>query len=53
MTTFQERRVAKIQRMLKARTKHDGTPRAGYEQNVASLEAELQTLSIAQERKNG
>lgn len=42
-------RQARLVDKLKARTQRDGTPRAGYEQNVATIRAEL---DIIQERLN-
>jgi hypothetical protein len=39
-----ERRIDKLQQKLKARTKHDGSPRPGYEQNVAAIRAEIETI---------
>lgn len=45
MTTRVERRIEKLQRLLKARTRHDGTARPGFEQNVASIRAEIETLT--------
>lgn len=53
MSTFQERRIDKLQRLLKARTKADGTPRPGYEQNVATIQAEIETLVSAGENSSG
>jgi predicted Zn-dependent protease len=45
MSTFEERRIEKLRQRLKARTKHDGTPRPGFEQNVATIRAELEAMS--------
>lgn len=45
MTTRIERRVDVLARRLRARTKHDGTPLPGYEQNVAAIRAELGMLN--------
>lgn len=55
MSTYQERRVDILAKRLKSRTRHDGTPLPGYEQNVATIRAELETLSAAEERvkRNG
>lgn len=47
MTRGLQARQARLIDKLKARTTRDGKPRAGYEQNVASLRAEL---AILQER---
>ena len=46
MTTGAERRVDKLAARLKARTKRDGTPLPGYEQNVAAIKAELAQISV-------
>lgn len=43
--TYEERRIQKLQERLKARTKHDGTPRPGFEQNVAAIRSELEMMS--------
>jgi len=40
-------RAEKLQQLLKARTRNDGTARLGYEQNVAAIRAEL---TLIQER---
>lgn len=45
MSTYHERRVEKLQSRLKGRTRHDGTPLPGFEQNVASIRAELEEIS--------
>lgn len=45
MTTHFERRMDILAQRLKARTKHDGTPRPGFEQNVAQIRAEMEQLS--------
>jgi len=44
MKTYQERRMEKLEGKLKGRTKRDGTPLPGYEQNVAAIKAEIETL---------
>lgn len=46
MSTHQERRLEKLQRMLKARTRHDGTPKPGFSSNVASIRAQIEQLSV-------
>lgn len=38
-------KIQSIERKLKARTRPDGTPRPGFEQNVAVLRAELEMIS--------
>lgn len=45
MSTYHERRIEKLAARLKARTRHDGTPLPGFEQNVASIRAELEQIS--------
>jgi hypothetical protein len=45
MTTQAERRMEKLQQRLKARTRHDGKARPGFEQNVATIRAEMEMLS--------
>lgn len=42
-----ERRIDKLQRLLKSRTKADGTPRPGFEQNVATIRAQIEQLTVA------
>lgn len=49
MASQGERRVDRLSRLLKARTRHDGTPRVGYEQNVAHLRAEIELLTAREE----
>lgn len=39
------RRVDVLMAKLKARTKPDGTPKTGFEQNVAVIRAELEQIS--------
>lgn len=46
MSTHVERRVDVLAKRLKNRTQKDGTPLPGYEQNVASIKAELAQLSV-------
>lgn len=46
MSTHHERRMDKLQQRLKGRCRADGTPRPGYEQNVAQIRAELEQLSV-------
>lgn len=55
MSTPHERRVQRLEERLKARTKADGKPRPGYEQNVAAIRAELDLLNerIAKGTANG
>lgn len=45
MSTHIERRMDVLAQRLKARTKHGGTPRPGFEQNVAQIRAEMEQLS--------
>lgn len=45
MKTYHERRFEKLAERLKARTKSDGSPRPGFEQNVTQLRAEMEQLS--------
>jgi hypothetical protein len=45
MSTHHERRVEILARRVRARTKHDGTPLPGFEQNVASLRAEMEIIN--------
>jgi hypothetical protein len=45
MSTHIERRVDLLAKRLKLRTRKDGTPLPGFEQNVASIKAELAELS--------
>lgn len=45
MSTYHERRMDKLASRLKARTRHDGTPLPGFEQNVATIRAELEQIS--------
>lgn len=49
MATRVERRVDRLARLLKSRTKSDGTPLPGYKQNVAQLRAEIETLTSTEE----
>lgn len=46
MSTAPERKIEKLQRLIKARTRHDGTARPGFESNVASLRSQLEQLSV-------
>jgi hypothetical protein len=39
------RRVETLTAKLRARTKPDGSPKTGYEQNVAVIRAELEQIS--------
>jgi hypothetical protein len=48
MATREERRIDVLQRKLKSRTKHDGTPLPGFAQNVAMIRAEIAQLSISE-----
>lgn len=50
MSTYQERRVDILNKRLRSRTRADGSPLPGYKQNVASIRAELESLSDAEER---
>lgn len=52
MKTYEERRIDILARRMKARTRHDGTALPGYEQNVASIRAEIESLAAAEERVN-
>jgi hypothetical protein len=45
MSTPQERKMEKLAKLLKARTRHDGTARPGFESNVALLRAQLEQLN--------
>lgn len=45
MSTYHERRMDKLASRLKARTRQDGTPLPGFEQNVASIRAEMEQIS--------
>lgn len=45
MSTNVERRVEVLAKRLKLRTRKDGSPLPGYEQNVAVIKAELAQLS--------
>lgn len=51
--TWQERRLEKLKRRLEGRLRKDGTPMAGFEQSVASIRAELATLSVRVEKGIG
>lgn len=53
MKTWQERRLEKLKRRLEGRLRKDGTPMAGFEQSVASIRAELATLSVRVEKGIG
>lgn len=46
-------RIDKLTQRLKARTKRDGKPLPGYEQNVAAIRAELEQLALAPLDKEG
>lgn len=46
MTSYVSQRIDKLEQRLKARTKRDGKPLPGYEQNVAAIRAELEQLAI-------
>lgn len=56
-----ERKMNDLQRKMSARTKPDGKPRPGYEQNVAQIRAEMEIISgriqiarrLAEENNNG
>lgn len=45
MSTYHERRMDKLAARLRARTRHDGTALPGFEQNVATIRAELEQIS--------
>lgn len=45
-------RKDKLLQMLKARTKHDGSPKPGYAENVASIRAELEQLADQAEEQS-
>lgn len=53
MSTYEETQLDKIQRLLKARTRADGKARSGYEQNVATLRAQLATLLKTEDNSGG
>lgn len=40
-----EDKAARLERRLKARTKPNGEPKSGYEQNVAHIRAEMELIS--------
>lgn len=40
-----EKRFSKLEARLKARTKHNGDARPGYEQNVAVIRAEMAQIT--------
>lgn len=46
MSLYVTKRIDKLEARLKARTKRDGKPLPGYEQNVAAIRAELEQLSL-------
>lgn len=46
MSTYEERRMELLQRRLRARTRADGSPQHGYEQNVAAIKAEMELISV-------
>ncbi len=45
MSTYHERRMDMLAKRIKGRTRHDGSPMPGFEQNVASLRAEMELIS--------
>lgn len=46
-----QRKIDKLQRLLKSRTHRDGTPKKGYEQNVASIQAQIEQINALYERR--
>lgn len=40
-----QRRFERLEQRLKARTKHDGSPRRGFEQNCTVIRAEMEMIS--------
>lgn len=52
MKTFEQKRIDILQERLKRRTKAGGRPLPGYEQNVAAIRAEIETLSGVAEDKD-
>lgn len=46
MKTYIETRMEKLQQRLRGRTKADGTALPGFEQNVATIRAEMEQLSV-------
>lgn len=53
MATYEERRIQQLQQKLRSRIKRDGTPLAGFTQNVARIRAEIEQLSIKDEENGG
>lgn len=45
MNNALERKMDDLQKKMRARCKSDGTPRPGYEQNVARIKAEMELIS--------
>lgn len=45
MTIPLEGKMQRLERRLKARTKRDGKPQPGFEQNVAHIRAEMEIIS--------
>ncbi len=45
MSTGLERRMERLQSKLKGRCRTDGSPKPGFEQNVATIHAEMAQLS--------
>jgi hypothetical protein len=44
-----KRKIDKLQRLLKSRTNKDGTPKKGYEQNVATIQAHIAQINEVRE----
>lgn len=55
MSTWQERRINRLQQRIRSRTRSDGTPLPGFKQNVAQIRAEIEQLAVdnRDERENG
>jgi hypothetical protein len=45
MTTYFGRRLERLEQKLRSRTRRDGTPMQGFEQNVAAIRAELEQIN--------
>lgn len=52
MGTYNEARIETLSRRLRRRLRHDGSPQQGFEQSVASIRAEIETLSIRATKGN-
>lgn len=55
MKTWQEKRIERLQKRLRGRTRADGTAMPGFRENVAAIRAELSLISVDAdgEIKNG